>query len=239
MKNIKLKCVVVDDSNIQRLSIIKLVKDHSNLELVGEYNNALKAKEALRKNTIDLILLDIEMPILSGFDLLDKLQDRPEIIFITGKTQYAFKAFNYEAVDFLQKPVDKERFDVAIKKVLNIHHLKNNKTPSKDRNYIFIKSKLKNYKLFLDDVKYVEAFGDYVNIFTENQSYIVLSTMKGFEQKLPENQFMRVHKSYIINLFRVKHYDAKTIWIDDFQMPISRNRKKKLEDVLSGIITQN
>jgi len=237
MKEIKLKCIVVDDSSIQRLSIIKLVKDHPNLELVGDFNNALKTKEVLKTEVVDLILLDIEMPILSGFDLLDNLEDKPEIIFVTGKTQYAFQAFDYEAVDYLQKPVDKNRFNVAIKKALDIHILKNEKSYSEDQNYIFIKSNLKNYKLFLKEIKYVEAFGDYVKVYTDDQVYTVLSTMKGFEKKLPENQFMRIHKSYIVNLYRVKHYDAKTIWIDDFQMPISRNRKKKLEDVLSGIIS--
>jgi len=239
LKDIKLKCIVVDDSSIQRLSITKLVKDHANLELVGEYNNGLKTKEVLAKKEVDLIFLDIEMPILSGFDLLDNLQNKPEIIFITGKTQYAFQAFNYEAVDYLQKPVEKARFNVAVKKALDLHYLKNEKLYSSDSNYIFIKSNLKNHKLFLDKVKYVEAFGDYVKVFTDEQVFTVLSTMKGFEEKLPDNQFMRIHKSYIVNLFRVKHYDAKIIWVEDFQMPISRNRKKKLEEVLSGVITHS
>jgi len=237
LKDIKLKCIVVDDSSIQRLSIIKLVKDHPNLELVGEFNNGLKTKEVLNKLEVDLIFLDIEMPILSGFDLLDNLENKPEIIFITGKTQYAFQAFDYEAVDYLQKPVEMKRFNVAVKKAIDLHYLKNEKLYSSDSNYIFIKSNLKNFKLFLKNVKYVEAFGDYVKIITDEQTYTVLSTMKGFEEKLPENQFMRIHKSYIINLFRVKHYNAKTIWVDDFEMPISRNRKKTLEEALSGIIT--
>jgi DNA-binding LytR/AlgR family response regulator len=101
---ILLKCAVVDDSSLQRLSIVKLIMDHPNLKVVAQYNNAIETKNGLLDTEVDLIFLDIEMPILSGFDLLDDLPNKPQIIFVTGKTKYAFKAFDYDAVDYIHKP---------------------------------------------------------------------------------------------------------------------------------------
>ncbi len=235
MTHNKLRCIVVDDSSLQRLSITKMVKDHPNLVLVAEHNNALDTKRELESSKVDLIFLDIEMPILSGFDLLDNLEEKPEIIFVTGKTQYAFQAFNYQAIDYLQKPVIKDRFNVAVKKALDLYLVKNEKLNTLDENYIFIKSNLKKHRLYLDKVKYVEAFGDYVKIVTDGETYTVLSTMKGFADSLPSDQFLRVHKSFIVNLFRIKNYSSKIVYLEDKEIPLSRNRKKDLEDSLEGI----
>ena len=235
MTHNKLRCIVVDDSSLQRLSITKMVKDHPNLVLVAEHNNALDTKRELESSKVDLIFLDIEMPILSGFDLLDNLEEKPEIIFVTGKTQYAFQAFNYQAIDYLQKPVTKDRFNVAVKKALDLHLVKNEKLNTLDENYIFIKSNLKKHRLYLDKVKYVEAFGDYVKVITDDETYTVLSTMKGFADSLPAEQFLRVHKSFIVNLFRIKNYSSKIVYLEDKEIPLSRNRKKDLEDSLEGI----
>ena len=100
-----LRCVVVDDSSIQRISIVKLIKEHPSLTLVAEYKNALETKKGLNELEADLIFLDIEMPVINGFELLDVLHNKPQIIFVTGKTEYAFKAFDYDATDYLQKPI--------------------------------------------------------------------------------------------------------------------------------------
>lgn len=235
MDDIKLNCIVVDDSTIQRISITKLVKDHPNLELIAEHNNAIKVKETLKNEDIDLIFLDIEMPIISGFDLLDNLEKQPQIIFITGKTQYAFKAFDYKAIDFLQKPVSAKRFDYAISKVLDFFKLRIEKERISDDNYIMIKSNFKNFKVFLDDIKYVQAFGDYVKVVTKEQTYTVLSTLKGFNERLPSDQFLRVHKSYIVNLSKIKKYESKNLWIKDIEIPISRNRKKELDFAMASV----
>ena len=116
MEDVKLKCVVVDDSGLQRLSMVKLIKDHPNLQLVGEFSNAIETKNGLLDLGVDLLFLDVEMPILSGFDLLDDLRNKPLIIFVTGKTQYAHKAFDYEAIDYIHKPVTRDRFNKAAAK---------------------------------------------------------------------------------------------------------------------------
>ncbi len=235
MEEILLKCAVVDDSSLQRLSIVKLIKDHPNLKLVAEYNNAIETKNGLLDTEVDLIFLDIEMPILSGFDLLDDLPNKPQIIFVTGKTKYAFKAFDYDAVDYIHKPVNKERFNNAVTKAINLHQLKTNGAPVEDENFIFVKSNLKNRKVFLNKLNYIEALGDYVKFVTEKDTFVVLATMKSFENQLPNDKFLRIHKSYIVNLEKVERYNSKNIEIAKKQLPLSRHKKTNLIEALSAM----
>ncbi len=235
MDEILLKCAVVDDSSLQRLSIVKLIMDHPNLKVVAQYNNAIETKNGLLDTEVDLIFLDIEMPILSGFELLDDLPNKPQIIFVTGKTKYAFKAFDYDAVDYIQKPVNRERFNNAVAKAINLYQLKTSGVPVEDENFIFVKSNLKNRKVFLSKLKYIEALGDYVKFVTEKDTFVVLATMKSFEQQLPSDKFLRIHKSYIVNLEKVERYNSKNIEIDKQQLPLSRHKKTNLIEALSAM----
>ncbi|PQB05980.1 LytR/AlgR family response regulator transcription factor [Aureitalea marina] len=228
-----LKCAIVDDSTLQRLSIVKLIENHPSLDLVAEYNNAIEAKLGLANNEIDLVFLDIEMPILSGFDLLDDLTHKPQIIFVTGKTKYAFKAFDYDAVDYLRKPISKERFLNAVHKAITNYKLKHD-DGFDDEDFIFVKSNLKKRKVFLNELLYIEALGDYVKLVTEHDSLVVLSTMKAFEALLPSDRFLRIHKSYIVNLDKVQRYNSKVIELETTQLPLSRNRKADLVEALAS-----
>ncbi|MDT0647554.1 LytTR family DNA-binding domain-containing protein [Zunongwangia sp. F260] len=235
MEEILLKCAVVDDSSLQRLSIVKLIKDHPHLKLVAEYNNAIETKNGLLDNETDLIFLDIEMPILSGFELLDDLPNKPQIIFVTGKTKYAFKAFDYDAVDYIHKPVNKERFNNAVSKAINLFKLKHQNVTPEDEDFIFVKSNLKNRKVYLNSLKYIQALGDYVKFITEKDNFVVLATMKSFEKQLPSDRFLRIHKSYIVNLEKIERYNSKNIEIDKQKLPLSRHKKNNLVEALSAI----
>ncbi|PKP39732.1 MAG: DNA-binding response regulator [Bacteroidetes bacterium HGW-Bacteroidetes-13] len=230
-----LTCIVVDDSFVQKLSIKKLVEQNSNLLLTGDYNNVMDAKKHLRNEKLDLIFLDIEMPILSGFDLLDSLEELPQIIFVTGKIEYAFKAFNYDATDYLQKPVSAEKFNRAVSRAIEVKKLRDQKSNAFNNDFIFIKANSKNIKLFLQEIKYLEAMGDYVKVVSDFNSYMVLSTMKHFEKELPEN-FMRVHKSFIVNMTRVEGFDHKNVSVGGISIPISRNKK---QDIESSIVSNS
>ncbi|MDG1063854.1 MAG: LytTR family DNA-binding domain-containing protein [Flavobacteriaceae bacterium] len=232
-----LKCAVVDDSTLQRLSIVKLIQNHPSLTLVAQYTNAVEAKAGLLANEIDLAFLDIEMPVLSGFDLLDDLTHKPQIIFVTGKTKYAFKAFDYDAVDYLRKPIAKDRFLNAVHKAVVNYKLKNEEGFD-DEDFIFVKSNLKKRKVFLSELRYIEALGDYVKLVTEHDSLVVLSTMKAFENLLPEMRFLRIHKSYIVNVEKVERYNSKQIELDNQQLPLSRNRKSDLIEALAATMKQ-
>ena len=177
------------------------------------------------------------MPIMSGFALLDDLTLKPQIIFVSGETRYAFKAFDYDAVDYLHKPILKERFSNAAYKAVSNFKMKNNEA-FYENDFIFVKSNLKKRKVFLNDLKYIEALGDYVKLITENDSLIVLSTMKAFEVILPEDRFLRIHKSYIVNLDKVLRYNSKVIELEKQQLPLSRNRKSQLIEALSASMSR-
>jgi len=230
----KLNCIVVDDSAVQRITITKLVNDSKSLNLVGDFANALEAKNCINNNTIDLIFLDVEMPLINGFDLLDGLKSKPQIVFITSKADYALKAFDYEATDFLQKPISKERFLKAVKKASELHILRN-ETHEELGESIVIKSNLKKLKIYLSKIKWIEAYGDYIKVATDDETHLVLSTMKGFEKELPEGKFIRVHKSFIINLSRVEKFNNKFVEIGTTKIPLSRNKKEEIIKAIESI----
>lgn len=229
-----LRCVVVDDSSIQRMSIVKLVKEHPALTLIAEYSSAVDTKKGLNDTEVDLIFLDIEMPIINGFELLDVLKNKPQIIFVTGKTEYAFKAFDYDATDYLQKPITQERFNLGVEKAIEYHRLKFENNASEEE-YIFIKSNLKKRKIFINNILWIEALGDYIKLVTNEESYVILSTMKAFEKEVEEYSFLRIHKSYIVNLKKIKRFNSKFVEINTENIPLSRNKKKLLIEALDNL----
>ncbi|WP_438961413.1 LytR/AlgR family response regulator transcription factor [Nonlabens sp.] len=232
MNKTVLNCYVVDDSSIQRLAIVKMIENHPNLNLLGEFSNAIETKAAIKDQEVDLIFLDVEMPILTGFDLLDDISADPGVIFVAAQTTYAFKAFEYGAIDYLQKPINKERFLTAIKRALQAHKLRTELTEDRGE-FIFVKSNLKKRKVYLKELKYIQALGDYVKLITEEDSFVVLSTMKSFEQELPKSDFLRIHKSYIVNLHKIEKFNSKTVELNSEVLPLSRNRKTDLVEALS------
>lgn len=228
----KLNCVVVDDSTLQRMVITKLVNNHPNLHLVGDFSNAIEAKNCMTVHTVDLIFLDVEMPIISGFDFIDGLQVKPQIIFITSKADYALKAFDYDATDYLQKPIILERFNASVKRALDLHMLRQD-NHDLEGDHIFIKSNLKKLKVYTNKIKWIEAYGDYVKVVTEEDTNLVLSTMKSFEKDLSKEKFIRVHKSYIINIDKVERFNSKFAEIGVTKIPLSRNKKEDLVKALA------
>jgi DNA-binding LytR/AlgR family response regulator len=226
-----LNCAVVDDSKIQRLSIVKLIKDHNSLNFIADYSSALKCKNGLIKHPVDLIFLDIEMPELTGFELLDILNDKPQIIIVTGKTEYAFEAFNHDATDYLHKPITKKRFNTSIDKALEQHKLKHDIIENEEK-HIIIKSNHKKHKIYYKDIKWFKAIGDYVKLVTEEKNFTILSTLKAFESELPERNFLRIHKSYIVNLIKIEKFTSKLVEIGNYPIPLSRNKKVQLGNAL-------
>ncbi|MGO4817769.1 LytR/AlgR family response regulator transcription factor [Flavobacterium sp. W22_SRS_FP1] len=228
----KLNCVVVDDSSIQRMIIAKLVNNHPNLHLIGDFSNAIEARSCMSIHNVDLIFLDIEMPVISGFDFLDGLKTKPQIVFITSKAEYALKAFDYDATDYLQKPIAIDRFNASVKRAIDLYQLKQD-TRDEEGDHVFIKSNLKKLKIFTSKIKWIEAFGDYVRVVTDEDSHLVLSTMKSFENELSKTKFVRVHKSYIINIDKVERFNSKFAEIGPMKIPLSRNKKEDLIKALS------
>ncbi|MEB8347537.1 LytTR family DNA-binding domain-containing protein [Flavobacteriaceae bacterium KMM 6898] len=229
----KLKCIIVDDSATQRLAVSKLITIHKNLSLISEYSNAIEAKQGIKKEDIDLIFLDVEMPIINGFDFLESLQNRPQIILITGKPDYALKAFEYDITDYLQKPISPIRFENAVKRAIDRHELKHGIDDNEE--HIFVKSNLKKRKVILSKVKWVEALGDYIKLVSEEGNIIVLSTLTSFESELPQDKFLRIHKSYIVNLGKVEKFSGKNVEVDGKLLPLSRHKRGHLEIALEKL----
>lgn len=231
MANDILKTVIVEDSETQRTILCKLVEKHRNLSLIGDYHNGIVALNAIRTNEVDLILLDVEMPIVNGFDLVESLESPPPIILISDKREYALKAFDYNIIDYLIKPIAQQRFNTAIQRAITEHkqklHIKENDL------FIYVNDNLQKKKLFIDKIKWVEALGDYIKLVTDESNFLVLSTMKAFMVKLPENQFVRIHKSYIANTNRIENWCSTNVVIDGTQLPMSRTRKDDLEHLLA------
>ncbi len=230
MKNIKLKCILIDDSTVQRRAVAKIIKEHSRLDLINEYDNGIDAKNGLGSNTVDLIFLDIEMPGFNGFDFLDSMEHKPQVILVSASPNYAMKAFDYDVTDYLQKPLDKRRFDVSIRKAINKFELQN--TEEVELEFIYVNSNLKKTKLFLNEILWVEAYGDYVKVVSYEKKTLILSTMKAFAKQLPKDKFLRIHKSYTVNLEKIENFNGSTVEINQQVIPLSRHKKEALIQAL-------
>ena len=231
MNHKSLNTVVVEDSETQRAIITKLAKGHPHLNVLGDYANGILALNAIQKSKVDIILLDVEMPVVNGFDLLDALENPPQIILISDKSDYALKAFDYNNItDYLQKPIDKTRFMTAIDRAIR---KQNQIIRSRDSDkFIYVNVDLQKKKIFLHTIQWVEALGDYIKIVTSEGNFIVLTTMKAFLKQLPENKFIRIHKSYIVNVRKVKNWSSTKVEVADAKLPMSRLHKEELERIL-------
>ncbi|MEO9893883.1 LytTR family DNA-binding domain-containing protein [Aurantibacter sp.] len=232
MSNRKLRSIVVDDSEIQRTIVAKLITNHPNLELVAEYRNGVEVLKNVKSNEIDVIFLDVEMPLVNGFDLLSSMEHTPQIVLISSDPSYALKAFDFNVTDYLLKPIDEARFNIAVRKTLDAS-LNKAKVVEDDR-HIFVKSSLQKVKVKLTDIKWVEALGDYVRLNLNDSSILVLSSMKSFSQKLPEDDFLRIHKSYIVNLHKVDKFNSNSVELCGEKLPLSRKRKTELKEALGA-----
>ncbi len=231
----KINCIVIDPHALQRINTISKINSHDALRFTNEFSTSTDALEFLEENNTDLIFLEIDTPNLNGFEFLDLIKTTgkkmSKVIITTKNTDYAFKSYRYDVVDFLAKPLNESLFQNAIDKVLKVFSPSVQDTET-DTQHIFIKSNLKKRKVYIKDIKWIEALGDYVKLITNNGSFVILSTMKAFENELPSKKFLRIHKSYIINLKKVERYNSKFVEIENSQIPLSRNKKTTLTEAL-------
>lgn len=220
-----MKCIIVDDEPLAREEMSNLVQEISALEIVGEFSSAIGAMEFLKNNAVDLLFLDIEMPTINGLDFAQSLPTDKLVILTTAYSQYALQGYELDAIDYLLKPIKKERLAKAIakasayQKLLTFHEQKNTFEASND-NSILIKSDRKYYKITFDEIKFIEALKDYVVIYTRNNKLITAMNLKTIHQKLNSELFIRVSKSYLINMSFIDSFDSHTIYIDDAEIPI-------------------
>lgn len=241
----KIKCLIIDDEPLAQRVVEKFIEDIPTLELVGKCKNAIEAMQFLGEKEADLMFLDVNMPKLSGTNFLKTLKNPPFVILTTAYSEYAIEGYELDVIDFLIKPFSFERFLKAINKVHERLHEKykdknnplapvafiaENRRPEEE--YIFVKSNKKSYKINYSDLYYVEALGDYIKIYTSEKVIITYSSMKGIEAALPAGKFMRIHKSFIINISKIKTIEGNEVEIMNRKLPIGSNYK---QDFLNSI----
>ncbi len=223
----KLNCLIVDDEPLARKGIKSFIEKLDYLHCAGEARNVSEALMALESRPFDIVFLDIEMPGKKGFDMLEHLPERPAIIFTTAFPNYAVKGFDLDVQDYLLKPISFERFQRGVRKALEYLRTQNDQRNLADTSYVFLRSEGKLHKLLLHEILYIQAMQNYVQCHTASQRFISHITMKAMEEQLPEDQFVRIHKSYLVNKENISRIDGVTVEIDGQKLPISRNYKEQ------------
>ena len=245
-----MKIIVIDDEPLARMVVLEYIRLHPDLEVVAECGDGFQGVKAIMQHKPDLIFLDIQMPKINGFEMLELLDTMPSVVFTTAFDEYAIKAFESNAIDYLLKPFSKERFDVAIEKskskTFNTTTLEKNMralldtaaSQPDDKNRIVVKNGSDIRIVPVQDIMYIEAYDDYVKLFTRDTYYLKKKTMGYYEQVLDHSKFFRTHRSYIINLQELTKIEPleKNTYIailkNGKKVPLSRTGYIKLKEVL-------
>ncbi|MGV3503181.1 MAG: LytR/AlgR family response regulator transcription factor [Adhaeribacter sp.] len=229
MRN-SIKCLIVEDEPIAQ-EIIRTYCHHlPHLEVLAACSNALEAKAFLQTHPVDILFLDINMPVLDGLAFLRTLRRPPQVIFTTAYKEYALEAFDLSACDYLLKPFSLERFIVAVDKALDrlpgTPNLVRNGAESESQDHIFIKAEGRIYKIFYQDLLFAEAQGNYTRVVTGQNILLASMAFTSFTELLPESLFVRVHRSYILNKAKITHIEGNRVFIDKQEIPIGGNYKE-------------
>jgi len=231
-----LNCIAVDDEKLVLNLLADNIRQVPFLNLVATCRNAMEAAEALQKNEVDLIFLDIQMPGLSGLQFLQTLNRPPMVIFVTAYKDYAFEGFNLNAIDYLLKPVSFERFVKACNKAYEWHTLQQKQPaqgPVRDSFFVYVEYNL--VKVIINEILYIEAMKDYVKIFitTSTKPIITKASLKAMEEKLASHRFVRIHKSYIVSADKITAIKRDLICIGKVELPLSESYKEGVDKLIN------
>jgi DNA-binding LytR/AlgR family response regulator len=237
-----IKAIIVDDEPLALDVLETYIDKMSDIELVAKCENAFEANETLKNDSIDLMFLDIQMPQLTGIEFLKSLSNPPVVIFTTAYPDYAIEGFELDAVDYLLKPISLERFMKAVNKASEIIMARKSENGNQDNNdhkeFFFVKADKKLIKCNYDDILYIEGLKDYVIIRQESSRIITLQTMKSLEAKLPSGTFMRIHRSYIVNLDKIEAIVGNMVEIFEKgqgkHIPIGKNYRDELLTIVNN-----
>lgn len=229
-----MKCLIVDDNKMARMAMKQLVGQAKDLQLVKECADALEAYNTINKEQVDLLLLDIEMPGMTGFELIKNLgPKKPLIIFSTAKKDYAAEAFELNVVDYLVKPVSPVRFLQSIERANEVFASNREEVKVEEQEFVFIKDNGVLKRINVDDILYLEAMGDYVKVYTAQKFHVLHSTLKSIEEKLPPAKFIRVHRSYIVSLNKIDFIQEGVISIGKSTIPVADTYRSMLNKRLN------
>lgn len=236
----KINCITVDDEPLALEKMRAYIEKVDYLNLMNDFDNGIDAMNYLKENKVDLVFLDIQMEDLTGIQLLESLKVRPKVILTTAYDQYALKGYELEVSDYLLKPISFSRFLKAVEKVYTSLEKEESlsaksvivESDPKEKDFIFVKSDYKLQKVRFDDILYIEGMKDYLRIVTSEKRLMVLQNFKKMEEILPNEKFIRVHKSYIIAINKIESIGKKSLVVSDQHIPIGESYKKQFFDFL-------
>jgi DNA-binding LytR/AlgR family response regulator len=231
-----IRCIAIDDEPLALRQIADYIKKTPFLELAGQCESALQAIELIAETTVDLMYVDINMPDLSGMDFVKTLENPPKVVFVTAYSEYALDGFRVDAIDYLLKPISYVDFLKSankVKKWFDTHHPKTDEVKS-NKDFLYIKSEYKILRINLDDIKYIEGMSEYIRIHLVNSKPVMtLLSMKYMEEQLPSDRFMRVHRSYIVNLTKISVIERNRIIFDgNVYIPVSDQYKSIFQNYI-------
>lgn len=240
----KLNCVVTDDEPIAREIIVAYIQKIPELELVAVCSDAIETISALRSNRVDVLFIDIQMPEISGLDLVRSLSKLPLVIFTTAHPAFAVDSFELDVVDYLLKPISKERFLKAMNKIYSRHSANQvlqapfRDKPENESKFFFAKSDLGLVRVDYDSILYIEGLENYIKIICENKTVVTMSTMKALESSLPAANFMRIHRSYIVNMDKVESVRDFCFQIKAHRLQVGKSYKKSVINLIKEKYSQ-
>lgn len=228
-----MNCIIVDDEVMARTSLEKFCEQSPNLTVLHVCENAEEALTQLKARQVDLIFLDIEMPGMSGLELLEVLPYMPQVIFTTSNKEYAFEAFEYDVTDFLKKPITHARFAVAVDRAMDRHAKMNATFEASAQEEIYLRSNKRIVRVPYDQIWYFENVGDYVKAFTDQGPLVFHYTIKMLETKLTNPRFLKVHRAFIVNMAKIQDIQDNSLVIKDAVIPISRAHKSAVMNAIN------
>lgn len=234
----KTKCVIVDDEPLARELIRGHVEKLENFEIVAECSDAMKALSILREKQVDLIFMDIQMPQITGIEFLKTLKHPPKVIITTAYREFALEGFELDVVDYLLKPITFERFLKSVNKYYQMNQddvqmISNPADKVQEESFIYVKENKKVVKVFLSEIRFIEGLSEYVQIYTDKRKIITKTSMALMEEKLPPQNFLRIHKSFIVAISKIEAFTANTIEVQGKELPIGRSFKNAVLGALN------
>lgn len=234
----KYQCLIVDDEPVAQQILEKYINQIEALHLIAKCSNAFEAMNILHQEKVDILFLDIKMPSLSGIEMLKTIQNQPKVILTTAFSEFAVESYEYGVIDYLLKPIAFERFLKTINKILLPQNIDFNNGKAEEKltiqpTFIFFKANKKIFKYYLVDILFIEGSGNYIKVHAQNDKpLMVLDKLTDLLEKLPPRQFLRVHKSFIINISHIIKIEGNVLFIRDREIPISNTFRKDLDEVI-------
>ena len=228
----KIKCVLIDDEPLAIKVLQNYFVNFTDFEVIGTFNNSLEALDFINSTSVDAVFLDINMPMMTGFELISLIENKTKVIITTAFREFAAESYDLDVLDYLVKPIPLPRFIKCINKITTEYNLKNNIKidTSKGDSHIFIKVDKKMMKINIEEILFVEGMKEYIKVVTADKTYITHKSLTSLSEELPADRFLRIHKSYVIALNKVKSIEGNRIQIQSYTIPIGRNYSKDVKN---------